>query len=50
MTDVLVEYLQVIRDPAHLLAEATFILVEAAVIRKLFLWWHKRHDRTVHGG
>lgn len=42
------DYLQVVADPAHMVAELTFVLAEALILAPLVAIWVKRHDRVHH--
>lgn len=42
------EYLSILTDPAHVAAEATFVLIEVAIARPIFRAWLKRHDARHH--
>lgn len=54
METIFTEYLHVISDPAHILAELTFILAESivigAILTPLIKRWVRRHDEKEHGG
>ncbi|MCP4957973.1 MAG: hypothetical protein GY925_01755 [Actinomycetia bacterium] len=39
------EYLDVVTDPAHMLAELTFVLVEALILAPIVGFWVERHAR-----
>ena len=43
------QYLSVIREPGHLLAEATYVVGELLILRIPFKIWLKRHDKKAHG-
>lgn len=42
------ETLHIVRDPAHLLAEATFITAEAVILTPIIRWFVRRHDARKH--
>lgn len=43
------QYIAVIKEPGHLLAEATFVVGELLILRIPFKIWLKRHDKKEHG-
>lgn len=43
------EYIEVVTDPAHMLAELTFAIAEALILAPMVAFWVKRHDRVHHG-
>lgn len=53
MTELFNEYIHVITDPAHVLAEATFILIESVIIGAILVplgrRFIRRHDEKEHG-
>lgn len=46
------EYLDILKDPAHVAAEATFVAFEVALLTPVLRWanrrWHRKHDRREH--
>lgn len=46
--EVFDEYIHVVSDPAHMLAELTFGLTEALILAPLVAFWVRRHDRQHH--
>ena len=46
---MLSEYINILSDPAHVLAEATFIVAEALLIAPVVRYLIRHHDRKVHG-
>jgi hypothetical protein len=48
LRSVFSEYVQVVTDPAHMLAELTFVLTEALILAPLVAFWVHRHDRRHH--
>lgn len=49
IASIVSEWMSVISDPAHLLAESTFFMGEATFGAVVHHLWQKRHDRDVHG-
>lgn len=48
MREILVEYVHILSDPAHVLVEFTFVLIDYLVIQGVLKRWAKRRDRK-HG-
>lgn len=52
MSDLIAEWLDILSDPGHLLAEATFVTAEILLLTPLVRWlhgrWVKRHDQHHH--
>ncbi len=42
------EALHILSDPGHVIAEAVFITIEAAVLSPGIAWLVRRHDRKHH--
>ena len=48
MRSIWPDYLGILSDPAHVMAEATFILIEALILTPVVRYLIRRHDRKVH--
>lgn len=46
---MLSEFVEIITDPAHVLAEGVFILVEMAILSPFVAWMVRSHDKRKHG-
>ena len=47
-SEVIDEYLHIVGDPAHVMAEFTFITIEALIIAPIVAFLVARHDRKHH--